>query len=54
MAILNFNQARAANRRPVVIAAQRESPEAASAPVERAEQGCAVLLVGSRDGLPAA
>ena len=47
-------QAGAARRRPLVVAAQREAPEAAPAAVERAEQGRAVLLARGCDWLSAA
>ena len=54
VAVQELRQARAAGRRSVPLAAQREAPEAPPAAVERAEQGCAVLCVGGADGLPAA
>ena len=47
-------QARAASRRPVVVAAQREAPEQVPAAVECAQQGCAVFRIGRRNGFPAA
>ena len=50
----DHGQARAAGRRPRVVAAQREAPEEAAAAIERAEQGRAVLLVGGSYGLLAA
>ena len=38
----------------MIVAAQREPPEAPPAAIERAEQGRAVLRIGGADGLPAA
>ncbi len=53
-AALDLGQARAARRRAPAGAAQREAPEAPPAALEGAEQRCAVLLAGGRDGLFAA
>ena len=52
-AVPYLRQARAARRRPIVVAAQREAPEQTPAAVEGAEQGCAVLLIGRRNRIPA-